>query len=213
MAVILRQGGKHSDYGCSTARDKVALSVGFVLLPRFTLGAFANFVDVLRLAADEGDRSRPIRCRWRVLSNDMSPIMASCGVAISPHERLGDLRRFDYLVVVGGLLDEEALTVDNRFDSSLKEAAALGIPLIGLCTGSFVLHRAGLLGGYRCCVSWFHTSDFLARFKGLHAVSDQIFVVDRDRLTCSGGRAQLTWRLSWSSDTWAKLLPRKACGL
>ena len=34
------------------------LSVGFILAHRFTLCAFANFVDVLRLAADEGDRSR-----------------------------------------------------------------------------------------------------------------------------------------------------------
>lgn len=168
-------------------KDQVALSVGFLLLPRFTLGAFANFVDVLRLAADEGDRSRPIRCQWRVLSADMSPIMASCGVSITPNERPGDLRRFDYLVIVGGLLDEESFAIDARFDGFLREAAALRIPLVGLCTGSFVLHRAGLMDGYRCCVSWFHTSDFLARFDGLEAVSDQIFVVDRDRLTCSGG--------------------------
>ena len=50
------------------------LRVGFILTPRFTLCAFANFVDVLRLAADEGDRSRPILCRWRVLSATMDPV-------------------------------------------------------------------------------------------------------------------------------------------
>ncbi|EHH11978.1 transcriptional regulator, AraC family protein [Mesorhizobium amorphae CCNWGS0123] len=168
-------------------RAPAPLSVGFILLHRFTLGAFANFVDVLRLAADEGDRSRPIHCQWRVLSPDMSPILSSCGVAISPHERIGDLRRFDYLVVVGGVLEEESLLVDARFDDHLRHAAEAGIPLVGLCTGSFVLHRAGLMNGYKCCVSWFHGSDFLRLFDGLQAVSDQIFVVDRDRLTCSGG--------------------------
>ena len=41
--------------------------------------------------------------------------------------------------------------------------------------------------GYRACVSWFHHQDFLERFDGLKPISDQIFVVDRDRLTCSGG--------------------------
>jgi transcriptional regulator GlxA family with amidase domain len=41
--------------------------------------------------------------------------------------------------------------------------------------------------GYRACVSWFHHADFLERFDGLEPVSDRIFVVDRDRLTCSGG--------------------------
>jgi transcriptional regulator GlxA family with amidase domain len=89
-------------------------------------------------------------------------------------------------VVVGGLVDEiENLHPDTvRF---LERAAAAGVPLVGVCTGTFALHRAGLMQGYRVCVSWFHHEDFLERFDGLKPVSDQIFVVDRDRLTCSGG--------------------------
>lgn len=34
-----------------------SLSIGFVLLHRFTLLPFAAFADCLRLSADEGDRS------------------------------------------------------------------------------------------------------------------------------------------------------------
>jgi transcriptional regulator GlxA family with amidase domain len=162
------------------------LDVGFILARRFTLCALANFVDVLRLAADEGDRSRPILCSWKLLSPTTEPIASSCGIAVQPEERLGDPARFDYLVVVGGLVDEiENLHPDTaRF---LERAAAAGVPLIGVCTGTFALHRAGLMRGYRVCVSWFHHEDFLERFDGLRPVSDQIFVVDRDRLTCSGG--------------------------
>src|SRR3546814_12487876 len=69
----------------------------------------------------------------------------------------------------------------------LHRAAASKVPLVGVCTGAFILHRAGLMDGYRCCVSWFHHADFLEQFDGLEPVSDQIFIVDRDRLTCSGG--------------------------
>ncbi len=162
------------------------LNVGFILTRRFTLCALANFVDVLRLAADEGDRSRPILCAWKVLSATMDPISSSCGIVVQPEERLGDPTRFDYLVVVGGLVDE----IENLHPETvrfLERAAAAGVPLVGLCTGTFVLHRAGLMRGYRACVSWFHHEDFLERFDGLRPVSDQIFVVDRDRLTCSGG--------------------------
>lgn len=164
------------------------LNVGFILARRFTLCALGNFVDVLRLAADEGDRSRPILCAWRVLSPTMDPIASSSGIVVQPEERLGDPTRFDYLVVVGGLVDEiEHLHPDTvRF---LERAAAAGVPLVGVCTGTFALHRAGLMQGYRACVSWFHHEDFLERFDGLRPVSDQIFVVDRDRLTCSGGVA------------------------
>jgi len=66
------------------AQTAPRLTVGFILAKRFTLCAFANFVDVLRLAADEGDRSRPILCKWTVLSDTMDPITSSSGIAFSP---------------------------------------------------------------------------------------------------------------------------------
>ncbi len=162
------------------------LRVGFVLTRRFTLCAFANFVDVLRLAADDGDGSRPILCGWRVLSTTTDPVISSSGIAVQPEERLGDPTRFDYIVVVGGLM-QELEYLDPAHAEFLHRAAQSGVPLVGVCTGAFVLHRAGLLQGYRCCVSWFHHNDFLEQFEGITPVSDQIFVVDRDRMTCSGG--------------------------
>jgi transcriptional regulator GlxA family with amidase domain len=82
---------------------------------------------------------------------------------------------------------QELEYLDPDHASFLHQAAQAGVSLVGVCTGAFVLHRAGLLQGYRCCVSWFHHNDFLEQFEGITPVSDQIFVVDRDRLTCSGG--------------------------
>lgn len=38
------------------------LSVSFILLNRFMLLPFAAFINCLRLPADEGDRSRQLRC-------------------------------------------------------------------------------------------------------------------------------------------------------
>lgn len=167
---------------------KKRLSMAFLLADRFTLSAFANFVDVLRLAADEADRSRPINCEWTVLSDNMNPIRSSCGVKVQPNTRLRNAADYDYVVVVGGLIREAA---ESSFETVefLKSAAQLGVPLVGLCTGVFLLYEAGLLEGYRCCVHWFHRDDFVERFDGACPVSDQIFVVDRDRLTCSGGHS------------------------
>lgn len=164
------------------------LRIGFLLNPRFTLSAFANFVDVLRLAADEGDGSRPIRCQWTVLSQTqtLAPIESSCGVRIQPGERMGDPGRFDYIVVVGGLIDA-GTSPGPDITGFLHRAAAIKVALAGLCTGVFTLARCGLMDGYRCCVSWFHHEDFLTEFEKMRPVSDQIFVVDRDRLSCSGG--------------------------
>lgn len=169
-------------------RPRKHLSVAFLLADRFTLSAFANFVDVLRLAADEDDRSRPIFCEWTVLSTDMNPVRSSCGVKVTPDRRLRHAERYDYIVVVGGLMGE-ARALSPELIAWLCNSAADGVPIVGLCTGVFLLHEAGLLDGYRVCVSWFHHQDFLDRFEGSKPVSDQIFVVDRDRLTCSGGHS------------------------
>ena len=162
-----------------------ALTVGVVLLPDFTMLAFAAFLDTLRLAADEGDRSRPIACGWTVMTEDGRPVRASNGVAVEPDSGLADPAAFDYVAVVGGTLHSGA-RAGPRLDAWLRGAAGT-TPLIGLCTGSFALARAGLMEGRRTCVSWFHLQEFQAAFPHLDAVADRLFVEDRGRTTCAGG--------------------------
>jgi transcriptional regulator GlxA family with amidase domain len=157
-----------------------------VLAPRFTLTAFAGFVDALRLAADEEDRSRPIECEWTVLGDRTIPIVASCGAQLEPWGDLQHPEAFDYIVVVGGLMHGGQRVHPGTY-KFLRDAAGAGVSLVGLCTGSFILARAGLLMGYECCVSWFHREEFIAEFPKLNVQSERLFSVDRDRLTCAGG--------------------------
>ena len=162
------------------------LCVGILPTPGFTMLAFAGFLDALRLAADEGDRSRPRRCGWTVLSENRAPVRASNGVIVQPGDGLSDPARFDYLVVVGGLLDAQERD-GAHLAEYLRAAAEARVPLVGLCTGSFTLAAAGLLEGRRACVSWFHHEAFAARFPRIPAVSDRLFLEDRERITCAGG--------------------------
>ncbi len=161
------------------------LSVGFVLAPNFTLLALSAFVDTLRLAADEGDRSRPILCAWTVLSDTMRPVRSSSGISVNPDSELLDPKQFDYLVVVGGTLSTDLLS--KGMSAYVQQAAAAGVPLVGICTGSFVLARLGLMQGRHSCISWFHHEEFRALYPSLQASSDELFIVDGDRLTCAGG--------------------------
>lgn len=169
--------------------ESCKLRVGFVLAPRFTLTAFAGFVDALRLAADEGDRSRRIGCDWRVLSHNREPIVSSCGASVAPQETYDDAwegAAFDHIVVVGGLLHggQREPAAMTQF---LQRMAKTPTHLVGLCTGSFILARSGLMSGYLACVSWFHREEFIHEFPHVRVTSNQMFVVDRDRLTCAGG--------------------------
>ena len=162
-----------------------SLSVGIVPMPDFTMLAFSAFVDTLRLAADEGDRSRQVRCRWRVMTEQGRPVRASNGIAIeSDGGFVADA--FDYVVVVGGTL-HRGPEIGEETRVYLQGAAAKGTPMVGLCTGSFVLARLGLLNGRRACVSWFHKAQLEAEFPALRVIADALYVLDRDRITCAGG--------------------------
>jgi transcriptional regulator GlxA family with amidase domain len=166
------------------------LSVGFVLIPNFTLIAFSAIVDLLRLAADEGDRSRPERCSWSVLAPDLNAVTASCGLQVLPWETFARPQRFDYIVVVGGLIDRNS-TYHPKTLEFLRDAAAKGVAIAGVCTGSFALVEAKLMSGRKCCVSWYHFPDLIERYSDIIPVADQLFVEDGKFITCAGGLAAL----------------------
>ena len=168
------------------------LRVAITLLPRFTLLAFAGFVDSLRLASDIGDRSRPNLCSWTLVGHDTHPVTSSCGAAMPHWQVFGDPTAFDCVVVVGGLLDNnDGSGSDPVLFAWLRRAAAAGVRVIGICTGVFALAQSGVLDGYRCCVHGYHLPEFEERFPHIHAVADQIFVADRNRITCAGGAASM----------------------
>lgn len=162
-------------------------SIAVVPLPNFTLASFSLFIDVLRLAADEGDRSRPIRHRWTVVAPALQAIRASNGIECMPWETLGDPMRFDYIILCGGLLRRRH-DKDDQIIAWLKKADAAGVCILGLCTGVFTLAQAGLLDGRKVCVSWYHVHEFHEEFPHANVVATELMVVDGDRVTSAGGR-------------------------
>lgn len=173
--------------------NKGPVRFGFVLLPYFTLTAFSGLLDVLRLAGDEGDDSRPVRCSWQVVDETLAPVRSSSGIQVIPSEPLGDPSRFDYVVVVGGLL-HMGTHVSSALLRFIRAAAHQDVTLVGVCTGVFALMQAGVLEQHRVCVSWFHYWDFVEQFPAAdpHSiVADRLYVCDGRRITCSGGRASI----------------------
>lgn len=166
------------------------LRVGFVLLDQFTLAAFAGLIDVLRLAADIGGRSRQIHAAWKVMSVGAQPRQSSCGVTVSPIEALGDPDAFDYLAVCGGN-DYRNQQQSSELLSFLSVASRRGVRLLGVCTGTFTIAHAGLADGRRVCVHWNVFDDFRDLFPAARPDVDQIFIDEGDLLTCAGSTAAI----------------------
>ncbi|MBV1788251.1 GlxA family transcriptional regulator [Marinobacterium sp. D7] len=164
------------------------LNVGFLLVQDFTLMPVAGFVESLRFAADRSFRSQQLYCRWDWMSEGKQPVKASCGLEIKPQHDLGNPAQYDYIAVAGGLLDAATSPSEAILDY-LRKAHEMDIPLIGLCSGSFVLAEAGLLDNHKCAVHFTVWEYFKKRYPGVQAVVDSGHIRDGNIITCPGGTA------------------------
>ncbi len=80
--------------------------------------------------------------------------------------------------------------VTPKILAALRRLAERRVPLGALCTGGFALAKAGLLDKYRATIHWENLSALREDFPRIN-LSDQLFSIDRDRFTCSGGVAPL----------------------
>ena len=164
---------------------------GFLLIPNFSLGAFSAGVEPLRLANHvSGQRLY----EWRILSADGAPVVSSSGVQVAADLAIAEVERIPTVFVCGGI--ETHRFEDRRIGNWLRQIARRGANLGALCTGSHILARLGLLDGYRCTIHWENLPGFAEDFPEIE-VSEEIFVIDRNRFTCAGGTAAADMMLSF----------------
>lgn len=166
--------------------------IGFVLLPGYSAISSTCALDPLRMANQMADQTL---YEWTLLSCDGEPVAASNGLLTSPTQPLGREDAYDLVFVCAGVDVKQAC--DRRLLSWLQRVARCRIPLGGLCTGPYVLARAGVLDGYRCTVHWEHISSINEETEFPNTLfCSKLFVIDRDRYTCSGGIAPLDLMLN-----------------
>jgi len=166
------------------------LRLGFILTPAFTVLPLAGFIDAVRHSSDDADKSRQIFCHWEVLSVDMTPVTSSAGLSVTPWKTFQEAGNYDYLVIVGGLISQ----LDEIHPQTLEFIHSQhdkGVKLIGLCTGSFAIAKAGLLKGKRAAIHTHHRREFLEMFPEAVPVENELYVSDNSIITCSGGTAAI----------------------
>ena len=172
----------------ATPQVEPELSVGFILMNRFTLISVAGLVESLRFAADESFSSRQILCRWEWMTWDNQPVTASCGLAVTPTAPLDLEKKWDYIVLAGGLL-EETRNPPGWILDAVRDIRRRKIPLITLCSGAFIAGNAGLLDGKRCAIHFTTRDEFKTRFPNATPVIDKTYINDGGIITCPGGTA------------------------
>jgi transcriptional regulator GlxA family with amidase domain len=157
----------------------------FLTLPRYSMIALSNAVEPLRMA---NILTRQTAYEWSIVSLDGEPTAASNGLQLAPTIPLEEAGPLDILFVCGGVDVQEV--VSPRILAALRRFAERRVPLGALCTGGYALAKAGLLDKYRATIHWENLSGLREEFPRI-LLSDQLFTIDRDRFTCSGGVAPL----------------------
>lgn len=174
--------------------ETVPYTVGFYLLPNFPMMAFASAIEPLRAANRLSKRQL---FDWRLFSIDGAPVCASNRIEIAVHGSIRDDPALDLLLVCSGLHEEH---LENKAAHQwLRGLARRGITIGGISIGAYVLAYAGLLDGRRCALHWESLAAFAERFPRIHTTTE-IFVIDGNRFTCSGGTAALDMMLQVITD-------------
>ena len=155
----------------------------FILVPAFSMMAFAAAIEPLRIANRMSEQEL---YDWQLCSIDGDTVRASNGIDFPVHCALKDVNSVDVAIVVGGI-DIHRFS-DKHLFSWLRRQDRAGLDLGAICTGGHVLAAAGLLDGFRCTIHWENLAAFSENFPDIE-VSAQLFEVDRSRFTCAGGTA------------------------
>ena len=163
--------------------------VGFILLRGFTMLSFAGMIEVMRMTNYLSQREL---YSWHVYQ-EQGDTCASNGLCLERSISKLELFTCDWVFVCGGIHVQAATTVSIRH--LLQQLAAQGnIILGGLCTGSIALSLANLMDGYHCAAHWESLPAAKEAFSQV-TFDEQLYVLDRDRYTCSGGTAAIDMML------------------
>ena len=139
-------------------------------------GPFEVFSTAKRLANND----------WQVslIAESNTPVMARGGFSVNPHYSFAEHLQIDLLIVVGGVHSHE-LEKPNVINW-IRGTAASATKVASVCTGAFLLAKAGLLDGLTVTTHWEDQSDLADMFPALTVISNKRWL-SHGKFTTSGG--------------------------
>src|SRR3954452_19560816 len=132
----------------------------------------------------------------RVAAPTREPFAMSNGITIEPHVAMRPLRAdIDTLVIAGGR-GTRAAALDDDVIRWVQQAAARSRRVTSVCTGAFLLARAGLLDGRRATTHWEWCDELARLFPQIDVDPDAIFVRDESVYTSAGVTAGMDLALA-----------------
>ncbi|MFN0040183.1 MAG: GlxA family transcriptional regulator [Burkholderiales bacterium] len=181
----------------SSARNNKPATVWILVFPNFQLLDATGPAQVFSTANDDAmDAGLSAPYRIRLISPTGGPVVSTAGATMLT-ERLPAVRRLGggTLVVSGGKGIEQAAEEKSLLRWLAGAQAALG-RCCSVCSGAFLLARAGLLDGRRAVTHWMDVDLLRRQYPAVQVHDDAIFIKDGTIYTSAGITAGIDLCLS-----------------
>lgn len=167
-----------------------------VTFPGMTLLDVAGPTEVFQTANQLG---APEPYELVVVSSTGGAVAASSGLTLDAVPIESVRGGVDTLVAVGGT-GVRAAARDPSLVAGVQRLASQSRRVTSVCTGTFLLAEAGLLGGRRVTTHWGRAAALARRFPSLDIDPDRIFIRDGDVWTSAGVTAGIDLALALVED-------------
>jgi transcriptional regulator GlxA family with amidase domain len=159
------------------------------------VGPFQVFTRASEIFARSHPNMPPLYC-LEVVTTERGMLLTSCGLRVQAHRIFRQVRGpADTLLVIGGASIEEA-----KEDAAVVQWLKNLVPRLrrvgSICTGAFLLARAGLLDGRRATTHWKYCDLLTRRYPAIKVEPDLIFVGDGNIYTSAGVTAGMDMALA-----------------
>lgn len=158
--------------------------VGIFLFNEVEVLDFAGPFEVFSLA--ESNETKEKFFDVSTVSEQGKLIRARNGLQIIPDYSFNNYPDFDIVIIPGGYGAEE-IEIDNEVVIQwIKQQYEKVMLLASVCTGAFLLGKAGLLDGLHATTHWMDLERFASRFPAIE-VQRNVKFVDESKIITSGG--------------------------
>jgi transcriptional regulator GlxA family with amidase domain len=129
---------------------------------------------------------KPAPFKVFTVAKTSAPVQARAGLKTLPDFSMDDGPRIDLLVIPGGIVDEELQ--DEQVIDWVRATSSSAQMTASVCTGAFLLAKAGLLDGQQATTHWEDIADLRSQFPQVW-VQEGVRWVDEGAVVTSAGIA------------------------
>lgn len=163
--------------------------IGFFLVNDFSMMSFSAVLEPIRMA---NRASKQNLYEWHLYTMDDQTVTASNGLPFEPTRSMDNLDPLDTLILVAGIDAHQA--EHDTLMKWIRRLSRQGVNIGATSTGSLLLAKAGILKNRTCTIHWENHDSLLEQFPDL-TVTGELYEIDGNIMTCSGGLAGLDMML------------------